>query len=286
MRLSVETYVLHKRYGDKRAVEMLKKAGFDSVDYSFDWLAEEDDTLGENYQECAKKVRGYLTEYDMVCNQAHGPLTLKYGGAFEVTDPEYQKLVRSIEAASIMGAESIIVHALKVPEGVDLFAYNLEFYKSLEKYCRQFHICVAIENLFWQDKKSNCLRALFTPEQMKQMLAALDSPYFVICIDVGHAAITGYEPQEMIRQFDSTVLLALHIHDNDYYRDRHMIPFAGNLDWNEITRALHDIGYQGDFTLEIFGYLMKVDDQFMETALDFAAKTGRHLLKRIEALGE
>lgn len=74
-----------------------------------------------------------------------------------------------------------------------------------------------------QDKKSNCLRALFTPEQMKQMLAALDSPYFFICIDVGH---------------------------------------------------------------EIFGYLMKVDDQFMETALDFAAKTGRHLLKRIEALGE
>jgi len=49
---------------------------------------------------------------------------------FDVTDPEYQKLVRSIEAASIMGAESIIVHALKVPEGVDLFAYNLEFYKS------------------------------------------------------------------------------------------------------------------------------------------------------------
>jgi len=47
MRLSVETYVLHKRYGDERAAEMLKKAGFDSIDYSFYWLAEEDDTLGE-----------------------------------------------------------------------------------------------------------------------------------------------------------------------------------------------------------------------------------------------
>lgn len=278
MRLSIETYVLHKRYGDKKAAEMLKKAGFDSIDYSYYWMDEGDEALGDSYREYAHKVRGYLVENSMTCNQAHAPLTLKYGAVFDVVDPEYQKLVRAIEAAAILGAESIVIHALKVPQEVDLFAYNLEFYKSLEKYCRQFHICIAIENLFWQDKKSNCLRELFTPGQMKRMIEELQSPCFVICIDVGHAAVTGYEPQDIIRQFDCNTLKALHIHDNDYYRDRHNLPYAGNLDWSQIIQALRDIGYNGDFTLEVFGYLMKVDDSFMETALDFAAKTGRHLM--------
>jgi sugar phosphate isomerase/epimerase len=260
---------------------MLKKAGFDSIDYSYYWLPEEDEALGESYREYAGKVKEYLEKNNMTCNQAHAPLALKYGAVLDVEDPEYLKLVRSIESAAILGAESIIVHALKVPSEVDLFAYNVAFYKGLEKYCRQFHICIAIENLFWQDKKSNCLRGLFTPEQLNEMIAVLDSPYFVICVDVGHAAITGYEPQDMIRQFDSKNLKALHIHDNDYYRDRHTLPYTGLLDWGQITQALHDIGYQGDFTLEIFGYLLKVDDAFMETALDFAAKTGRFLIESI-----
>ena len=35
MKLSVEIHVLYKRYGDEKAIEMLKKAGYDSVDYSF-----------------------------------------------------------------------------------------------------------------------------------------------------------------------------------------------------------------------------------------------------------
>ena len=34
MRLSVEIYTLHQRYGDEKAIQMLKKAGFDSIDYS------------------------------------------------------------------------------------------------------------------------------------------------------------------------------------------------------------------------------------------------------------
>ena len=35
MKLSIETHVLHKRYGDEKAISMLKKAGFDSIDYSY-----------------------------------------------------------------------------------------------------------------------------------------------------------------------------------------------------------------------------------------------------------
>ena len=62
MKLSVETYILHKRYGDKKAIQMLKKAGFDSIDYSFYWLVESDETLGDNYQDYARKIKCLLDE--------------------------------------------------------------------------------------------------------------------------------------------------------------------------------------------------------------------------------
>ena len=272
MKLSIETYVLHKRYGDKKAIQMLKKAGFDSIDYSFYWLekSDENEVLGDKYREYAQR--------DMTCNQAHAPFALKYGCKFDDSDQEYVKLVRSIESAAVLGAESIVVHAIKTPPDVDSLAYNFEFYKSLEPYCERFGICVAIENLFWYDAKSKCNRGLPTPESLNRMVTMLQSPYFVVCIDVGHAAITGYEPQDLIRRFDNKVLKALHIHDNDYIDDMHTLPYAGRLDWKNIMCALKDIDYKGDFTFEIFAYLGRIDDELMDAALAFSAETGRHLM--------
>ena len=44
--------------------------------------------------------------------------------------------------------------------------------------------------------------------------------------------------------------------------------------------ALKSIGYSGDLTLEVFGYLERIGDDFMADALEFAAKTGRNLIKK------
>lgn len=281
MQLSIETYTLRKRYGDQKAIEMLKKAGFDSIDYSFYWLDESDVALCEQYKEHAQKVRKFLDANNMTCNQAHAPFILNYGCQFDISDKEYEKIVRAMESAAIMGAESIVVHAIAVPKGVDLFEYNLQFYKSLERYAEKFGICIAIENLWDYDSKRKYIYGrLHTPEVLYKMLDALQSPWFVICIDIGHAAITGYEPEEMIRLLDNKVLRALHIHDNDYRSDKHGLPYTGDFNWDEIMKALKDIEYQGDFTLEVFSYLNKIENEFMEEALTYVAKIGRYLLQK------
>lgn len=282
MQLSIEIYNLRKRYGDRKAIEMLKKAGFDCVDYSFYWLEDSDDAISEKYIEHAQMVREILEDNDMTCNQAHAPLGYGYGREFDVSDKEYQKIVRSMEAASIMGAKSIIVHAVQVPKDIDLFEYNIRFYKSLEPYAEKFGICIAIENLWDYDSKRKYIYGrLHTPDILYGMLDALESPWFVICIDVGHAAITGYEPEEIIRQLNNKVLRALHIHDNDYCGDKHWLPYTGEFNWDEILKALKEIDYQGEFTLEIFKFLENAEDEFMEEALKFAAKTGRYLVGKI-----
>lgn len=283
MKLSIETCVLHKRYGDEKTIQMLKKAGFDSIDYSFYWLPQSDEVLGEDYIAYAHKVRAMLDENEMTCNQAHAPFDLGYGKSFDVSEPEYAKIVRAMESAAIMGAECIIVHALEVPASVDIFAYNLAYYQSLKPYCEKFGIRVAVENLFRGDYKSKCMRGtLFTPEHLNQMIKELDSPYFVVCVDLGHAALTGYEPQDLIKRFDNQTLKALHVQDTDYIDDMHTLPYAGKLNWDGITGALKEIGYNADLTFEIFHYLGRIDDEMMEDTLAFAARTGRHLIQKIK----
>lgn len=282
MKLSIDTQVLHKRYGDEKAIGMLKEAGFDSIDYSYYWLDESDEALSENYREYAVKVKGWLEEKGMTCNQAHAPFDIKYGCKFDLSEPEYRKIVRSMESASIMGANCIVVHSIIVPPHEDIFTYNLEFYKSLEPYCKEFDIQVAVENLFRVDHKSKCFRGtLFTEKHLNQMIQALDSPYYVVCIDIGHASLTGYEPEDLIKGFDNQTLKALHVQDTDYMDDLHTLPYSGKLDWNAITSALKEMNYNSDFTFEIFNYLNKIEDDFMEDALAYASKIGRYLISKI-----
>ena len=282
MKLSMETYIPYMRFGDKKAIEIIKNAGFDCIDYSFYWDASGDDVLGDEYIAHAEKVRRILDNAGMICNQAHAPFDIQYKDPFDMSNIRFQKIARAMEAASIMGAEHIVVHAIHVPFGEDVMDYNVSFYKSLEPYCKKFGIKIAIENLFWRDEKSKCCRGrMHTPELLYEILDRLNSKWFVLCIDVGHAALVGIEPDEMIRRLDNKVLMALHIHDNNYVTDQHLLPFHGSLDWNKIMAALKDIHYKGDLTLEVFRQLDKYETEFLSEAIAFAGKIGKMLIRKI-----
>ena len=45
MKLSIETYVMRHRFGDIKAIEMISKAGFDALDYSYYWVDEDSPIL-------------------------------------------------------------------------------------------------------------------------------------------------------------------------------------------------------------------------------------------------
>ena len=49
-------------------------------------------------------------------------------------------------------------------------------------------------------------------------------------------------------------LQALHIHDNDKWKDSHQLPFTMSIDFLPIVKALKEIGYAGYFTLEVDYY--------------------------------
>lgn len=283
MKLSVESYTLSNKFGDDRMPAMLKAAGFDAVDYSFyTSSAVRERSLGDGYREYARELRKRLDDAGLVCNQSHAPYSINRDNRFDTSDPEYLALTRSIEAAAILGARSIIVHTLAVEKGTDVIEFNAGFYSTLIPYCESFGIKISVENLFEQDPKRKYLVGrLGSPAEINAMLDRLDSPCFDACLDIGHAAITGWEPEDFIRNLKPGCLKALHVHDNDYIRDLHKLPFTDRHDrihWDLVCEALRDTGYDGDFTFEIISYLERVPADLMPQALSYAAAVGRKLI--------
>ena len=76
---------------------------------------------------------------------------------------------------------------------------------------------------------------------------------------------------------------ALHIHDNRFKADDHTLPYLGEIDWDTVTDALGQIGYAGDFTYEVTGYLTRFDDELVEKALALQVAVGRRLIEKVEA---
>lgn len=285
MKLSMDGGALRSRFGEKKALRLIKDAGFDSVDYSFYWAEPGFLMASDNYRSYAQSLRNYLDEIGLSCNQAHAPFEMAYGHPFDTSDEGYLNVVRAIESAAILGAEQIIVHALPMPEDTgeaDFMAYNLAYYESLEPYAQKSGIKIAVENLFGYDEKRKCHKGVLgRPEQHLQMMDMLNPDVFTVCVDVGHASLTGYEPQNYIRYFSGKQLTALHIQDTDYLFDRHVLPFTGEFDWTAICEALNEIGYQGDLTFEVFSFINKFPDELIPDVLSFCATVGRFLIGKI-----
>jgi len=282
MKLSLESYILREKFGEFEGLRVIKNAGFDCVDMSYYWTAEGSPLLGDGYREHAIALRGHLDEIGLECNQAHAPFELKYGEEFDLSNPHYSAIVRAMESASVLGAKAIIVHSLgHQADGRIVFdrEYNFKYYKSLQPFCEKFGICVAVENLFSYDGKRKYYKGrLGTPAELCEFVRELNSPCFVACVDVGHAALTGAEPEDFIMGMDGRILKAVHIQDGDYLGDCHTLPYLGAYNWDSIMKALKKNNYDGELTFEIFKYLKNLPKEMLPDALCFAEKVGRHLI--------
>lgn len=90
-------------------------------------------------------------------------------------------------------------------------------------------------------------------EELLELVDLFKGKAVSVCIDTGHSVLNKHDPGEDIRRADR-YLASLHINDNDGERDLHLPPGEGVIDWPEVYNALKDVGYNGVFILEIYGY--------------------------------
>lgn len=289
MLLSTETKSLAKKFGEKETIRILKTAGFDAFDISLTDLINDENYIfnGDNYIEVAKELKAYADSIGIVCNQAHAPFHSSCGKP-EKDEWIFNKIVRSIEIASVMGAKIIVVHPkqhLNYAENIEeLFQLNVEFYKRLIPFAKKFGIKIAVENM-WQMNNgarsitdSTCSRAW----EFCKYIDAINSEWIVGCLDIGHASLMGTDIAKFIKTLGNKRLQALHVHDTDFVNDSHTIPFSLKVDFMSVCKALKEIEYKGDFTFEAGNYYKNFPNDFCPSAAEFLCKVGRRLIKEIK----
>lgn len=288
MKLVTQTQIMAENYGDEEGIRILAKAGFDAVDWSF-FAMETGQGIwcSDAYKEHALRLKEIGSECGIGFAQAHAPFPSSRGE--EPFDSEIKKwILRAMEAAALMGVRDIVVHPRQHLEYArnreQLYRENLKFYRELIPYCEEYGIRVCAENMWQYDNRRKYIvdSTCSCPEEFNQLLDELDSPWIVGCLDLGHCALVGREPEDFIRAMGSRRLQALHVHDVDYLQDCHTMPFLESLNWEAITRALAEIGYEGNLTLEADNFLMKLPKELMPDGSVLMAKTGRYLIRRIQ----
>ena len=160
---------------------------------------------------------------------------------------------------------------------------NMEFYHLLLPLARDSGVKIALENMYQYDPKRGVLtRDVFAvPERYAAFYDELNDPSFICLVDTGHCGIVGEDAERMLRVMGSRVK-ALHVNDNLFRTDDHVVPGHGHLDWDGVTRALADIGYTGDITFEVLNIYRAYDDAFLPVSARYLHDVGRYLIEKIE----
>jgi len=293
MKLVTQTDCTAKTFGPYEAVDILSRAGYDGIDWSFFELTGSDSIWLENdWRGNAQKIRRQADDAGVQIIQAHAPFPSSKGESSRGDEGYesfiFKRILRSMEAASILGVKFIVVHPkhhlVYRNNRKATWDMNIDFYRSLIPYCEKWNIHVCAENMWQYNKQGGFIVDSFLsePEEFCDFLDALDSPWIVGCLDLGHSALVGVEPQDFIRAMGPDRIKALHVHDVDYHADCHTLPYMESLNWAEITRALGETGYSGTFTFEADNFLNKLPKELRKDGIEFMCKTGRYLVRQVE----
>lgn len=270
--------------GERKAVELIAKAGFDGWDFSLYEICnyskklgrapESDHPLaGAEYLKFVRELRRIGEDNGIVCNQSHAPVPT-------YAAPVRDLLKRAIECTAEAGGEICVIH----PGNNYSVEENAGIYRELLPFAKACGIKLATENMWnWDKEKDQAApAACSTPESFCAHLDAVDDPDFVACLDIGHAQMRGHNTSavEMIHALGGRIG-ALHLHDNDQWKDSHQIPFSMNIDFDAVTRALNAVGYSGWVTLEAYNYLKEFTPETAFAGIRNLSAAARRLAEKL-----
>ena len=231
---------------------VIAKAGFTALDYTpslknDDWKA---DTY-KNLEICERN--------GLKVHQTHAPFNRynTYG------DDYLTYLDRAFEMTKIMKAQYMVVHGDEFDFDNSTYstqkaiAYNYELFAPYVEKAAKENIILAFENVF-QDMGPDKVRLCSKVEELKELIEKFHSENVCCCWDFGHGQVAfGSEQDEKIR-YMGKLIKCTHIHDNYYGADLHLPPFLGDIDWKSCKKALNDINYDGNLSLElVYGNIPK-----------------------------
>lgn len=236
-------------------LQQIKAAGFDAVDpalFTPGILNIIESSDGLKY---AADLGKMVEDAGLFIGQCHAALC----PSFDRWEAVIRQTEKTLPFAAQMGARYPVIHPICPLDVYDplinassdeVFDRNLKMYNRLLPIAQDCGLTVLTENLFADGPDKEAVPCWSShSEELNALMDAFPGLY--ICLDSGHAAITGQEPADMVHQLGSRIK-ALHLHGNDRVRDLHLTPFeTKDMGWEALCGALRDTGYQGTINMEV-----------------------------------
>ena len=287
MKVSTQTLRCEGAFGVIDGVRLLCEVGFDAIDYT---MCNSKAALlceGSDSRSIIRELRAITEGYGIGFNQTHSPFP-----TYKLGDGEYNKqvsemVIRSIGYTAELGAPITVLHPIyfRLPEEENT-ARNFEVLDPFFKEAKRSGVKIAIENMWGRhpDMQNRIIpNVCSTKGAHRRFIDAARAIYgdtVCACLDVGHSGLVGESADLAAREL-GTRLLALHIHDNDFFSDTHTAPYFGKMDFDKLTSALADIAYKGDFTFEADELMMRMPKELYRPALKLLLEIGRYLTSEI-----
>ena len=289
MILATQNNVLAKLFGQERSIDILSAAGYDAIDLSLFSMTDDNyEFCKEGYRSRAIEVANYAKSKGICFNQSHAPFLFNWKRPNEVEERLIPRTIQALEISALVGCKTVVVHPVHHEEYLgheeERFEQNMKFYRDLLPYAKEYDVKIALENMFQKETKRKIIGhdTCSRPEEFVRYIDTLDDEHFVACLDLGHCGVVGEEAYRAIRVLGHDRLKALHVHDNDYTKDMHMLPGLGKMDWEEIMKALAEIRYDGEFTYEADRFFISMPHEMMPNAVRLMVDMGRYLIGRFD----
>ena len=160
----------------------------------------------------------------------------------------------SLENAKLWGASTVLLVPAVVNAEVgyqQAWDRSVAQIRKLMPMAERMKIIIGIEEV-WN-------KFLLSPLEMARYVDQFRSPWVKVYLDVGNMVLFGY-PQDWIRTLGPRIA-KVHLKDFTWKRDpqikKQTADFVnlrdGDINWKEVYKALGEVGYKGDATVEVSG---------------------------------
>ena len=148
------------------------------------------------------------------------------------------EIKRAIEMAERFPFRYLVLHLGLPDEEYDLRRFDAAF-TSLE------HLKIFAKERGVQILLENIPNELSTPERLLSFIHYTRMEDLKVCLDVGHAHMTGGVAPAFAALKERIV--STHIHDNRLEKDDHLMPYDGDINWEQTVRDFR--GLEGQFPI-------------------------------------
>ena len=113
MKLSTQTDVFAKKFGEEKAVQLLAEVGYDAIDLSCFDMTHKDAPTPKNsseYISYAKKLKEIAQNSGVYFNQAHAPFPSSSFDDEIFNKNIIEQIIRSMEFCATAGVRNIVIH--------------------------------------------------------------------------------------------------------------------------------------------------------------------------------